>query len=123
MRRPKIPGAVPGSELASSSSSGVPGSLVGGEPSVHRPPIRNRTQPLRDFLATESAGGIALVAAALVALLWANSPWSESYHRIWTTVLELRLGSQALTMDLRHWINEGLMTIFFLVVGLEIKRE
>ncbi len=90
---------------------------------MHRPHIRNRIQPLRDFLATESAGGIALVAAALVALLWANSPWSESYHRIWTTVLELRLGSQALTMDLRHWLNEGLMTIFFLVVGLEIKRE
>jgi len=90
---------------------------------VHQRPIRNRIQPLRDFLSTESAGGIALVAAAVAALLWANSFWSESYHRIWATVLELRLGSQALTMDLRHWLNEGLMTIFFLVVGLEIKRE
>jgi len=86
-------------------------------------PIRTRIRPLRDFLATESASGIALVAAALVALLWANSPWSETYERIWTAVLELRLGSQSLTMDLRHWLNEGLMAIFFLVVGLEIKRE
>ena len=66
---------------------------------------------------------MALVAAAFLALLWANSSWSESYHQIWATVLELRLGSQMLTMDLRHWLNEGLMTIFFLVVGLEIKRE
>jgi Na+:H+ antiporter, NhaA family len=86
-------------------------------------PIRTRIRPLSDFLATESAGGIALVAAAFVALLWANSPWSESYERMWSEVLEVRLGSLSLTMDLRHWLNDGLMAIFFLVAGLEIKRE
>ena len=85
--------------------------------------VRTRIQPLRDFLATESAGGVALVAAALVALVWANSPWNEAYERIWSEVVELRLGSHSLTMSLRHWLNDGLMAIFFLVVGLEIKRE
>ncbi|MEX0667162.1 MAG: Na+/H+ antiporter NhaA, partial [Acidimicrobiia bacterium] len=80
-------------------------------------------RPLRDFLATESAGGIALVGAALLALLWANSPWQESYRQLWETVIDLRLGSLSLTLDLRQFVNEALMTIFFLVVGLEIKRE
>jgi len=86
-------------------------------------PIRTRLRPLKDFLATEAAGGIALIGAAMVALLWANSPWSDTYQRIWSTVVELRLESHVLSMDLRHWLNEGLMAIFFLVVGLEIKRE
>lgn len=80
-------------------------------------------RPLRDFLATESAGGIAVVGAALLALLWANSPWQGSYRQFWATVLELRFGSFSLAMDLRELVNEALMTIFFLVVGLEIKRE
>ena len=80
-------------------------------------------RPLRDFLATESAGGFAVVVAALVALVWANSPWQASYERLWTTMFELHLGSWSLALDLRHWVNEALMAIFFLVVGLEIKRE
>ncbi len=84
---------------------------------------RRLIQPLRDFLATESAGGIALVVAALIAILWANSPWRASYEQLWTTTFEVRLGSWALSMDLRHWVNEVLMAIFFLIVGLEIKRE
>ena len=80
-------------------------------------------RPLRDFLATEAAGGVAVVAGAVLALAWANSPWQASYERLWTTVFQLRLGSLSLALDLRHWVNEALMTIFFLVVGLEIKRE
>jgi len=85
----------------------------------------NRTliQPLRDFLATESAGGMAVVAAAATAIAWANSPWQSSYEQLWSTVIELRLSSWYLTMDLQHWVNEALMAIFFLIVGLEIKRE
>jgi Na+:H+ antiporter, NhaA family len=79
--------------------------------------------PLREFLQTESAGGVILVVAALVALVWANSPWEESYHDLWDTQLAVNLGDRTLDLDLREWINEGLMTIFFFVVGLEIKRE
>ena len=80
-------------------------------------------RPLRTFLATESAGGIALLAAAVVALVWANSPWSTTYHDLWETKVAIRVGTHGLSLDLRHWVNEGFMTVFFLVVGLEIKRE
>ena len=80
-------------------------------------------RPLRTFLATESAGGIALVGAAIGALVWANSPWAAGYRRLWSTDLSVQLGTVGFGLDLRHWVNEGLMTIFFLVAGLEIKRE
>jgi Na+/H+ antiporter NhaA len=84
---------------------------------------RNLAAPVRDFLRTETAGALALLGAAVAALLWANSPWSDSYESVWTTELAIRLGDAELALDLRHWINEGLMTFFFLVVGLEAKRE
>src|SRR5687768_12371946 len=80
-------------------------------------------RPLRDFLATESGGGFAVMVAALSAIAWANSPWRAGYERLWATMFELRLGPWTLALDLRHWVNEALMAIFFLVVGLEIKRE
>jgi Na+:H+ antiporter, NhaA family len=79
--------------------------------------------PLREFLYTESAGGVILVAAALVALVWANSPWKDAYQDLWHTELSISLGERTLELDLREWVNDGLMTIFFFVVGLEIKRE
>jgi NhaA family Na+:H+ antiporter len=78
---------------------------------------------LREFLATEAAGGVLLVVAAVVALVWANSPWQEGYERLWETELAVRLGQWELELDLQHWVNDGLMAIFFLVVGLEVKRE
>jgi Na+/H+ antiporter NhaA len=84
---------------------------------------RNLAAPVRDFMSTETGGAVALLAAAVAALVWANSPWWESYEDVWTTVLSVRLGDEGISMDLRHWINEGLMTFFFLVVGLEAKRE
>jgi NhaA family Na+:H+ antiporter len=80
-------------------------------------------RPLVDFLRTEAAGGVALVAAAIVALLWANSPWDASYVDVWTTHLAVALGDWELDLELRDWINDGLMVLFFFVVGLEIKRE
>lgn len=80
-------------------------------------------RPLVDFLHTEAAGGVALVAAAVAALAWANSPWDASYDDLWTTHLAVSLGDWELDLDLREWINDGLMVFFFLVVGLEIKRE
>jgi Na+/H+ antiporter NhaA len=84
---------------------------------------RNLAAPVRSFLSTETSGAVAMLAAAIAALLWANSPWSHSYESVWTTRLVIRIGSAGISADLRHWINEGLMTLFFLVVGLEAKRE
>lgn len=79
--------------------------------------------PLRDFLHTEAASGALLVVAAAVALIWANSPWSGAYDSLWHTDLTLSLGGHDLSLDLRHWVNDAAMAVFFLVVGLEIKRE
>ena len=84
---------------------------------------RNLAAPLRDFLDTQSAGALALLGAAVAALVWANSPWWTSYEHVWTTELTVSLGDARLGEDLRYWVNSGLMTFFFLVVGLEAKRE
>jgi NhaA family Na+:H+ antiporter len=80
-------------------------------------------RPLVDFLHTEAAGGMALVLATVAALVWANSPWDASYDELWHTRLAVSLGGHEIDLDLRGWINDGLMAIFFFVVGLEIKRE
>jgi NhaA family Na+:H+ antiporter len=80
-------------------------------------------RPLVDFLHTEAAGGVALVFVTVVALVWANSPWDASYNELWATDLAVSLGSWELDLDLRQWVNDGLMALFFFVVGLEIKRE
>jgi Na+/H+ antiporter NhaA len=84
---------------------------------------RNLAAPLRDFLSTETGSAIALLVAVFVALSWANSPWSDSYESLWATKLSVAIGGGGISADLRHWVNEGLMTFFFLVVGLEAKRE
>jgi NhaA family Na+:H+ antiporter len=83
---------------------------------------RKVVQPLQAFLQTETSSAILVLAAAAVALVWANLP-GDSYQRVWGTELTFRLGTRALTGDLRSWVSDGLMTLFFLVVGLEIKRE
>jgi Na+/H+ antiporter NhaA len=84
---------------------------------------RNLAAPVRDFLSTETGSAIVLVAAALAALVWANSPWWKSYESLWTTRLSITVGGRGIVADLRVWVNEGLMTFFFLVIGLEAKRE
>jgi Na+/H+ antiporter NhaA len=84
---------------------------------------RNLAAPVRSFLSTETGGAVAMLTAAIAALLWANSPWAHSYESVWTTKLVIRIGSAGISADLRDWVNEGLMTLFFLVVGLEAKRE
>ena len=81
------------------------------------------TSALRDFLATEVVGGVLLIVATAIALVWANSPWQASYVELWHTDLGLDVGRHGLHLDLRAWVNDGLMAIFFLVVGLEVKRE
>lgn len=88
-----------------------------------RTPIVRLLSPLRDFLSTEASGAMLLAAGAVIALIWANSPWSSSYEELWNSNASVSVAGHVLELDLRHWINDGLMTIFFLVVGLEIKRE
>jgi Na+/H+ antiporter NhaA len=83
---------------------------------------RNLAAPVRDYLSTETGGAAVLLCATIAALVWANAP-GDSYQSVWTTELSVRLGDSGIAMDLRGWINEGLMTLFFLVVGLEAKRE
>jgi Na+/H+ antiporter NhaA len=83
---------------------------------------RNLAAPIRDYLSNETGGAVALLAAALAALVWANVA-HDSYESLWTTKLSVAIGSSGIGLDLRHWVNEGLMTFFFLVVGLEAKRE
>lgn len=80
-------------------------------------------RPLRTFLHTEAAGGIVLLVATVAALGLANSPLAESFENIWQTELRISVGSFELTEDLRHFVNDALMAVFFFVVGLEIKRE
>jgi NhaA family Na+:H+ antiporter len=84
---------------------------------------RSLARPINRFLHVEASSGILLLAAALVALVWANSPWSAAYRDLWTTELTVGIGGHDLTEDLRHWVNDGLMTLFFFVIGLEIKQE
>ena len=84
---------------------------------------RNIAAPIRNYLSTESGSAMVLLAATVAAMLWANSPWGDSYESVWETTLQVQLGGDGISLDLRHWINEGLMTLFFLVVGLEAKRE
>jgi NhaA family Na+:H+ antiporter len=78
---------------------------------------------LQQFLSASTSSGYVLLVAVAVALVWANSPWSDGYERLWRTPLVLRIGDLAIGTDVRFWIGNGLMTLFFLVVGLEIKRE
>ncbi|MGD8598348.1 MAG: Na+/H+ antiporter NhaA [Anaerolineae bacterium] len=77
----------------------------------------------QQFTRLQASGGILLLAAAALALIWANSPWGHTYFELWETYLTIELGNLALKETLLHWVNDGLMVIFFFVVGLEIKRE
>jgi NhaA family Na+:H+ antiporter len=86
-------------------------------------PVDRLLAPFREFTAREASGGVLLMAAALVALVWANSPFSDSYAELWETTVTIGAGPFILAKSLHLWINDGLMAIFFLVVGLEIKRE
>jgi NhaA family Na+:H+ antiporter len=80
-------------------------------------------KPLQRFLAIEAASSILLLAATLIALAAANSPWREAWDHFWHQRVALEVGSLELALSLGHWVNDALMAIFFFVVGLEIKRE
>ena len=96
---------------------------------ANQTPARNQVllaqigRPLRSFLATEAGGAGILLVATLAALAWANSPLSGAYESLWGTELTISLGDRGLDMDLQHWLNDGLMTLFFFVIGLELRRE
>ena len=75
------------------------------------------------FIRTEASGGIVLLVAVAIALVWANSPWNESYFELWEAEISFELGPLSIDTNLHSLVNDGLMTVFFYVVGLEIKRE
>jgi len=79
--------------------------------------------PIDNFIHQETSGGILLLIATAIALVWANSPFADTYLHLLHTHLSIRVGSYELNYTLHHWVNDGLMVIFFFVVGLEIKRE
>ena len=86
-------------------------------------PVKQIRQFFQEFFDTEASSGIILIISALVALVWANSPWADSYLSLWQIKLTIGLEGAELSKPILLWINDGLMAIFFLVVGLEIKRE
>jgi NhaA family Na+:H+ antiporter len=92
-------------------------------PGLSVEPIDRILAPFREFTRSSVSGGVLLLAAAVAAMVLANSPWSVEWTALWETELGISLGSLDLSMSLLHWINDGLMAVFFLVVGLEIKRE
>ncbi len=79
--------------------------------------------PAQAFIHAQSIGGLVLLAAAAAAIVWANSPWDESYFDLWENTITIDVNLFSIEEDLRHWINDGLMVFFFFVVALEIKRE
>jgi Na+/H+ antiporter NhaA len=110
----------PGEGTAEGESEGAasrPGPLAGRTAWA-----RNLESPLRDFLRTETGSAAILLCAAVAALVWVNAN-ASSYERVWSTELAIRIGDAGVTQDLRHWVNNGLMTLFFFVVGLEARRE
>ncbi|MBG0790665.1 MAG: Na+/H+ antiporter NhaA [Desulfovibrionaceae bacterium] len=88
-----------------------------------RDPIDQVLMPFQVFFRSKTTGGILLIICAVTALVWANSPWSGYYEALWHTQCTVGFGPAVLSKSLHHWINDGLMAVFFFVVGLEIKRE
>lgn len=84
--------------------------------------LKTRT-PIADFIAKESAGGLTLFAAAALALFAINSPLAALYSELWRTPVEVRVGALEIAKPLLLWVNDGLMAIFFFLIGLEVKRE
>jgi Na+:H+ antiporter, NhaA family len=97
--------------------------LPSQDPSESHPLIERALTALQQFLHVEAISGVILLVAAAAALIWANSPFAHSYHDVWNVSIPLRLGEFAFVRPVHFWINDALMTVFFLVVGMEIRRE
>src|SRR4051794_11107724 len=113
-RRPNIPGR----RRADAGPSDPQASRFSGRTAW----ARNLQTPLRQFLQTETGGAAVLLIAAAAALAWVNID-ASSYESLWHTKLAIRVSDAGVTLDLRDWVNLGLMTFFFFVVGLEARRE
>ncbi len=100
-----------------------PATLASSEQVLPHSVIRRWMRPVLRFLKIEANSGVVLLACAAVALIAANSPMAEAFHALWEIPIGFSLAGFELRLSLHHWINDGLMTIFFFVVGLEIKRE
>ena len=92
-------------------------------PSNRRPVERWIIDPLTNFVNNSTASGMVLFASAIAALIISNSAWAEAFHHLWETHFAISIGSFSIDKSLHHWINDGLMSMFFFVVGLELKRE
>jgi NhaA family Na+:H+ antiporter len=102
-----------------------PGPLPSAQPSFLHSDRRlaRAAQPIARFLHIEAAGGLLLIAATAIALVWANSPWQGSYESFWHTDLQVSVGSYVFQETVGHLVNDLLMGLFFFVVGMEVKRE
>ena len=120
-----VPGSLVGKATSHRSSKETPRVTIkiGSTKVAEQLPGRRMPKSVRQFLDTEASGGILLLVAALVAIVWANSPWKASYTSLWHTEVTVNFGRYVLEEELHTWVNDGLMAIFFFVVGLEIKRE
>src|SRR6476659_4016987 len=113
----------PGRESAATARPARPDARAGAGTWRQRTAwARDRSAPLRAFVRTESGSATVLVAGIVAALVWANID-DSSYETVWRTDFTIALGRYGISEDLRTWLNAGLMTLFFLVVGLEARRE
>jgi Na+:H+ antiporter, NhaA family len=90
---------------------------------MNRTPIDQILKPVSRFIHLEFTGGIVLFASVIIAIIWANTPWAESYHHLWETKFAVGIDGKRFVRPLHVWINDGLMALFFFVIGLELKRE
>jgi NhaA family Na+:H+ antiporter len=86
-------------------------------------PIDRVLDPMARFINKSSTSGIILFSSALLAIILANSPWADEFHHFWEKEFSIGFNGKVISKDLHHWINDGLMAVFFFVVGLELKRE
>ena len=92
-------------------------------PELPEAPVDRLVEPVARFLHVEAASGIVLLGATVLALGLANSPLGPAFLALWKTPVAFSIGGFALDHSLKHWINDGLMAVFFFVIGLEVKRE
>lgn len=97
--------------------------LLGSFSGTRSQSVDNALDSFRKFIRSAVIGSVVLLVCALVAIIWANSPWSQSYFDLWHTVATISIGNTTLSMSLHEWVNDGLMMAFFLVVGLEVKEQ